>query len=258
MRVKNIIIVAIVALLLTGCGSEFGLANKFVVQSHKAQAAVYFPETAQVTLIPDEDGNYTEVLDSLNLDTFLDVMYLAYADEMNRYGVEVYVPDDVDHVPVDSTHWLVILSNMEIQGLFTDYVDHLFDILDEYDYSFSLNTVNVASWFEVNDGEWHPVLFDEHNLMDDFDSYVTRSKSKGTQYHYDIKPIANADLYDYSVFLGKRYAAYTYNYMMNRYINDAMKQKNDSARFQLRWDPYEESFFFLQEGEGFIELKAEN
>jgi hypothetical protein len=258
MKIRNIIIVVIAALVFSSCGSEFGLANKFVVQSHKAQAAVYFPESAQVTLIQNEEGSYSKVLDSLNQNAFLDIMYLAYADEMKTYGVDVYIPEDADNIPVDSTHWLVILSNMEIQGFYTEYVDHLFDFLDEYNYSFSLNTVNVASWFEVNDGEWHPVLFDEHNLMDDFESYVTNRRAQVAQYHYDIKPITNDDLYDYAVFLGKRYAGFTYDYMMNRYIEGAMKRKGGSPRFQLRWDPYDESFFFQEEGEGFIEVGTEN
>lgn len=258
MKTRNTLIGVIIALLFTSCGSEIKLANQFIVQSRQTQAAVYFPESAQVTLIQAEDGSYTNVLDSLNQDVFLDMMYLAYADEMNRYDVNVYIPDDPDHVPVDSTHWLVILSNMEIQGLFTDYVDQLFDFIDEYEYSFSLNTVNVASWFDINDGEWHPTLFDEHNLVDDFDSYVTQNGVDVAQYHYDIKKITNADLYNYAVYLGKRYAAFTYDYMMNRYIGEELKKKNEKARFQLRWDPNEKSLYFQQEGEGFIELGTEN
>ena len=258
MKIKSIFIVVLAALTLMGCGSEFGLANRFVAQSQMVQAAVYFPEEVLVTLIPDEEDTYSQVLDSLNQDLFLDVMYLAYADELNKYGVNVYVPDDPDRVAVDSRHWLVVLSKVEIQGLFTDYVDHLFDFIDEYDYSFSLNTVNVSSWFDVNDGEWLPTLYDEHNLMDDFSSYVTSDKVLGTQYHYSIKSIVNDDLYDYAVFLGKRYAAFTYDYMMNRSIGIGLKRKNETARYKLRWDPYEEAFYFQQEGEGFIELKAEN
>ena len=258
MKVRNIILGIIAVVMLSSCGSEIGLANKFVAQSHQAQAAVYFPESAQVTLVQAEDGSYTSVLDSLNQDAFLDIMYLAYADEMNKYGVNVYIPEDADHVPVDSLHWLVILSNMEIQGLYTEYVDYLFDFTDEYNYTFALNTVNVASWFDINDGEWHPTLYDEHNLMDDFDSYVTRSRSEGMQYHYDIKTITNDGLYDYAVYLGKRYAAFTYGYMMNRYVEVKMGMKGQVPYFKLRWDPYEESFYFQQEGEEFIEIKSED
>ena len=257
MKIKNIIIGIIVALMLTSCGTEFSLAKKFVGQSSDMQVAVYFPEEAKVTLIQDNDGTYTQVLDSLNQDVFLDVMYAAYADELGRYKVNVYIPDDPDAVQVDSTHWLVLLSQVEIQGLFTDYVDELFDFTDEYAYTFPLNTVNVASWFDVNDGEWRPTLFDEYNLTDDFDSHVAFSR-EGLQYYYNITPLKIKDVYDFAVFLGKRYAAFTYDYMMNRYVEVKMGAKSLVPRFKLRWDPYEGSFYFQQEDEGFVELKEEN
>ena len=257
MKTRNIIIGIVIALMLTSCGSEFGLAKKFVSQSNDIQVAVYFPEEAQVTLIQDDDGTYTQALDSLNQDMFLDIMYAAYADELGRYKVNVYIPEDPDAVQVDSTHWLVLLSQMEIQGLYTEYVDELFDFVDEYAYTFPLNTVNVASWFDVNDGEWHPTMFDEYNLTDDFDSHVAFSR-EGMQYIYNITPIKLKDVYDFAVFLGKRYAAFTYDYMMNRYVEKGMAVKNMAPRFKLRWDPYEGSFYFQQEDEGFIELKVEN
>lgn len=257
MKIKNIIIGIVAALMLTSCGTEFNLSKKFIDRSPETQVAVYFPEEAQVTLIQDEEGSYSHVLDSLNQDLFLDVMYAAYAEELGRYHVNVYIPEDPDQVQVDTTHWLVVLSKVEIQGLYTEYVDRLFDFLDEYAYTFALNTVNVASWFDVNDGEWHPTLFDEYNLTDDFDSYVTSDRKQGIQYHYNITPLKMDDVYDFAVFLGKRYAAFTYNYMMNRYVDSALKAKNLEPRFKLRWNPYERSLNFQQEGEEFIELKEE-
>lgn len=257
MRIKNIILGLITALLLSSCATEFKLANKFLGQSPDMMVAVYFPEEAKVTLVQDSDGTYTKVLDSLNQDMFLDIMYAAYADELGKYKVNVYIPDDPDAVQVDSTHWLVLLSQVEIQGLFTEYVDQLFDFTDEYAYNFSLNTVNVASWFDVNDGEWRPTLFDEYNLTDQFESHVSYSRQDGTQYHYNITPLKLEDVYDFAVFLGKRYAAFTYDYMMNRYVETEMVAKQQLPRFRLRWDPYEKLFSFQQEGEGFIELKSE-
>ena len=253
MKIKQLIIGIVIALTLTSCGTEFQLAKQFVSQSPEMQVAVYFPEEAKVTLIQDDDGTYTQVLDSLNQDMFLDIMYAAYADELGRYKVNVYIPEDPDAVQVDSTHWLVLLSQVEIQGLYTDYVDELFDFLNEYAYTFPLNTVNVASWFDVNDGEWHPTLFDEYNLTDEFDSHVAMSR-EGLQYYYNITPIELKDVYNYAVFLGKRYAAFTYDYMMNRYVEQGMTKKSLEPRFKLRWDPYEGSFRFPQEDEGFIKL----
>ena len=185
-------------------------------------------------------------------------MYAAYADELGKYGINVYVPDDPDAVQVDSAHWLVVLSRVEIQGLFTEYEDYLFDFTDEYAYTFSLNTVNVASWFDVNDGEWQPTLFDEYNLTDEFNSYVTRSRSEGMQYHYDITPINTDDVYNFAVFLGKRYAAFTFDYMMNHFVGSVMELEGKEPRFRLRWDPYEKSFYFMGSDEGFWELESGN
>ena len=110
------------AMTLASCGTEFKLAKSFAEQSQHTRVAVYFPETVQVTLIQDKEGDYSKTLDSVNQNMFLDIMYASYADALRQQGLDVYIPDDQDHIQVDSTHWLVILSKMEIQGLYTDYV----------------------------------------------------------------------------------------------------------------------------------------
>lgn len=251
MKIKNLIIVVLATLLFASCGSEFRLAKQFVSQTDQVQVAVYFPEEAQVTLVQAADGSYSQVLDSISQDLFLDVMYAAYAEELGRYNLTVYIPDDPDAVQVDSTHWLVLLSRVELQGLFTEYVDELYDLRDTYSYSFALNTVNVASWFDVNDGDWHPTLFDEYNLTDEFSSYVTNSR-EGAQYHYNITPLKHEDVYNFAVFLGRRYAAFTYDYMMNRYVASELEVRQMAPRFRISWDPRAKAFSFQMEGEGFI------
>ena len=258
MKAKNIILCLLAALGLCSCGSEILMANRFIAQSKNACVAVYFPEEAQVTLIQDTDGSYSRVLDSIDQNQFLDIMYEAYADGLRDFGLEVYVPEDPDYVQVDSLHWLVILSKVELQGLFTEYVDYLYDFTDEYNYTFSLNTINAASWYDINDGEWLPTVYDEFNLCDEFDSHVTYSRENGTQYHYNITPLKAADVYNFAVFLGKRQASFTYDYMMNRYIASGMKSQNAIPRFKLRWDPKESTYSFQLDGEGFIELRGEN
>lgn len=243
-------------LVFASCGTEFRLAKDFVAQSPQIQVAVYFPEAADVAFVVDDKGDYSHVLDSVDQNLFLDIMYAAYAEGMQNYKMNVYVPDNPDAVMTDSLHWLVIVTKVELQGLYTDYVDHLFDFVDEYDYSFALNTVNVASWFDVNDGEWHPTQYDEFNLKDDFKSWVTNSRQDGTQYHYEITPLKASDVYDYAAFLGKRYAALTFNYMMNRSVEQGMAKKSLYPRFKLRWDPNEQELYFQRDEEGFLELSS--
>lgn len=242
-------------LLLSSCQTELKLAKKYRTERPYIEAAVYFPERAEVkTEYSTQYGKKTEVLDNFSQDLFLDVMYNAYAKAMEDYGIEVYVPEDADNVQVDSIHWLVILSRMEISGRITEYEDYLFSETDEFSYKHPLNTVNVASWFEINDGDWKPVLFCEHNLMDGFDSEADYSFwTRKIDYNYTIDTLKVEDVYNYAVYLGKLYAGYTYDYMMNSYVEDELKKKGYSYQLLLRYDPYKKQLRYADE-DGFIEI----
>ena len=250
----TIVIGFLTALLLSSCQTEQKLAKKYVAERTGIQAAVYFPEQAEVKVeYNTQYGKKTEVLNGFSQDLFLDVTYNAYAEELGHYGVEVYVPDDIENIPVDSTHWLIMLSRMEISGRITEYEDYLFSDTDEYSYKHPLNTVNVASWFEVNDGEWKPVLFCEHNLMDGFDSKTDYSFwANKIDYDYTIDTLELKDVYNYAVYLGRLYAGYTYDYMMNDYVGAELKKKGYAYQLLLRYDPYKKQLRYAEEGDGFV------
>ena len=244
-------------LVLTGCQAELKLAKQYMAEHPNIEAAVYFPEQADVKVeYNTQYGKKTEVLDGFSQDLFLDVMYNAYAETMVDYGVMVYVPEDVNQVPVDSMHWLVMLSRMEISGRITEYEDYLFSDTDEFSYKHPLNTVNVASWFEVNDGDWRPVLFCEHNLMDGFDSYTDYSFwTQNLDYTYTIDTLKLQDVYNYAVYLGKLYAGYTYDYMMNKYVGAELQKKGYGYQIMLRYDPYKKQLRYAEDEDCFIELE---
>lgn len=257
---KTILFIGLVlALALSSCNTSLKLAKKYVAERDNIQAAVYFPEQAEVKVEYNTQlGKKTEVLNGFNQDLFLDVMYNAYAEEMGHYGVEVYVPEDIDKVPVDSIHWLVMLSRMEISGRITEYEDYLFSDTDDYSYKHALNTVNVASWFEINDSVWQPVQFCEHNLMDGFNSKVDFSIWTNTiDYNYTIDTLKLNDVYNYAVYLGKLYAGYTYDYMMNRYVGYELKRQNLDYwnQYMLRYDPYKKQLRYADEGDGFVGIE---
>ena len=257
---KRLLFIALLLIVtLSSCQTDLKLAKKYVAERTGIQAAVYFPEKAEVKVEYNAKFNkQTEVLNGFSQDLFLDVMYNAYADAMRLYGVEVYVPDDLENVPVDSTHWLVMLSRMEISGRITEYEDFLFSDSDEYSYKHLLNTVNVVSWFEINDSVWLPVLYCEHNLMDGFDSKTDYSFwTNKLDYSYTIDTLELKDVYNYAVYLGKLYAGYTYDYMMNSYVSAELKKQRLDYRewYMLRYDPYKKQLRYAEEGDGFVELE---
>ena len=254
-RVKKLLLFVLLLLFFSSCQTEKKLAEQFVVEQTQTRVAVYFPEQAEVKVEYNTQYGNTEVLQGFSQNLFLDVMYEAYADMLRVYGLDVYIPDDIDNVQVDSTHWLVMLSRMEISGRITEYEDYLFSDTDEFSYKHPLNTVNVASWFEINDGEWRPVQFCEHNLMDCFDSKAGYSLWNGqVDYEYTIDTLTLTDVYNYAVYLGKLYAGYTYDYMMNSYVGAKTNNVNYYYNVMLRYNPYKKRLFYAEEGDMFIEI----
>ncbi len=256
---RNVLILCMLLLaVLSGCRTDLKLAKRYVAERPHIEAAVFFPEQAEVKVEHNVQlDKKTEVLNGFSQDLFLDLMYNAYADAMTAYGVTVYVPEDIDHIQVDSTHWLVMLSRVEVLGRITEYEDYLFSDTDQYSYKHPLNTVNVASWFEVNDGEWQPVLFCEHNLIDGFESKTDYSFWKNKiDYNYTIDTLELKDVYNYAVYLGKLYAGYTYDYMMNRYVDAVLKKQNLDylERYLLRYDPFKKQLRYAEDGDGFVEI----
>ena len=251
---KTIAFLGLLTVLLSSCQTELKLAKQYIATRPKIEAAVYFPEEATVKVEHNPKlEKQTEVLNGFSQDLFLDVMYNVYAETMFDYGVLVYVPENTEEVQVDSIHWLVMLSRMEISGRITEYEDYLFSDTEEYRYKHPLNTVNVASWFEVNDGDWKPVLFSEHNLMDGFDSQADYSFWAGRiDYDYTIDTLKLDDIYNYAVYLGKLYAGYTYDYMMNSYVGDELKKKGYSYQVMLRYDPYKKQLRYADEDDWFV------
>ena len=92
---KKLIIAIVTVLALSSCRTDMKLAKAFVAEHTGIQAAVYFPEQADVKV--EYNTQYerkTEALDGFSQDLFLDVMYDAYADAMisgfSRCAVEVF------------------------------------------------------------------------------------------------------------------------------------------------------------------------
>ena len=95
----TIVIGWLLVLLLSGCQTEKKLAKQFMAERPFIEAAVYFPEKAEVKVEYNAQlDKQTEVLQGFSQDLFLDVMYNAYAQTLGDYGVQVYVPENVDEI----------------------------------------------------------------------------------------------------------------------------------------------------------------
>ena len=254
---KYLLLIVIVLSFLTSCNTELKLAKRYVAENQNIKVAVLFPEAADVKLEYNlKYDKKTEVLNGFSQDLFLDVVYNSYAEGLRLFGLDVYIPEDLDHIQIDSTHWYVMLSQMEIVGRIAEYEDYLFSDRDDYSYKFPLNEINVAAWFDVNNGEWLPVMYDETSLIDKFTSKVDyHFWSTDFDYDYTIDTLKLEDVYNYGVFLGKQYAGYTYNCLMNKFIETEMIKEYYMYPSQyVKYDPCRKEFFYDANDDRFKEL----
>lgn len=257
MKRNRTIALCLLMAFLSSCSMEKQLAKDFVQKTKDVQVAVYFPETAKVeSQYNAELGKATSVLDGFDSDLFLDVMYVSYARTLEEYGLSVYIPESSNDVQVDSVHWLVTLQNVEVIGKIIEYEDYLFDNYGERFYKHNLNAVNVASWFEMNNGDWLPVQFFECTLTDGY-----KSKSKGgfwsmPDYSFSVDTLTLAKVYDYAVYLGKLYAEYTFDCFMNKHIEEEFRRYDAQPALYLRYDPYRKMYIYMyfDDEEKFVEI----
>jgi len=242
--------------LLASCSIETRLAKRFIQQSENADIAIYFPETALLSDARRIDSTYTApLIDSLNADLFLDVMYNAYSEELQKYKLNIYYPDDPDNVQVDSLHWLALLTQVSIEESTVEYMDYGYGPRN-YRYYYPLKCLNVASWFDFNSGEWSNTQFHELNLTDGFSSEASY-KHGVFNYTHKIDTLHIDNVYNFAVLLGKTYASYTYDYFMNRYIADEMLKNNMRTKTLLHYDIDQKELYYRNEGEGFFDLSED-
>ncbi len=252
---KQIILFLSVAILLASCGTELRLAKQFVGQSNNAHIAIYFPETASISDARRLDTTCSPpLLDSLNSDVFLDVMYSAYSEELQKYKVKIYIPENPDDIQVDSLHWIALLTQVDITENTIEYMDYGYGPRN-YRYFYPLKCINVASWFDFNNGEWSSTQFHELNLTDNFSSEASYAHGR-LNYTHNIDTLQIDKVYDFAVFLGKLYASYTFDHFMNEHINAQMKGRKPNGR--LHYDPIEDKYYYYAKDDGFYSLGNDN
>ncbi len=91
--------------------------------------------------------------------------------------------------------------------------------------------------------------------MDGFDSKSNFNLWENQiEYNYTIDTLELKDVYNYAVYLGKLYAGYTYDYMMNSYVGKELQKMNYGYQIMLRYDPYKKQLRYAEEDDGFVEI----
>ena len=268
---KNILLLVLgVVMMLAACSEQQGVARRFVKNNRKTVVALYLPNKLEKRNLRNDSipehladsslqiqiehlEKQVKVIDKVNDDKFLDIIYLTMEKTLKDYGLTVEYWENETSQP-DSTHWVIEIPRIEIteaneKQRFCDWV---------YGYRYCLDVpvdmVNVAAWFNLANDTTMTMTFTEQNYFNDtevvFDIDYERNKVISMTY---CDTINIEGFYKFATILGRLYAGYCYDFMMNKYIDNHQVEPIDTIN-RYRYDPYER-YFYRTDRDYLIEVK---
>lgn len=167
----------------------------------------------------------------------------GYVDELRKYGLHVFL----NHKQ-DSNAYTVDIAQIELEEQYYFFSDTAYYGNDVYVHHQFLNALDVSSWFSLYGplipGKKGKVLFAENLLTDNINGHFDVDPFSGKiEYLYQLDSLTVKKIYGYAQNLGRTYAGYTFDYLLNRYLDKYTPASKRTKRY-WRYDPYRKKFFF--------------
>ena len=253
-----IVVIIFISGFFYACNPEKKLAKEFVYAPNKRNALVittdFLYKINQKTWLLDSiKGSFTEEQkDSIlwelsdyvkNIDDsiFLAKFTAGYNYRLAKYGFDVFTPLTTNmFMERDSDSYIINIPQMELEETIYPYKDET--MLNGYTYFHQhyLNAIDVSTWFEIN--KVNDTILNQQTM---FASDLITDNLGGTfdynentdqlKYYYKIDTLKVKQIYDLAIELGKRYAEYTYDYLLNKYIL-IKKEQDDTLQYYWHYD----------------------
>lgn len=263
------------SMLLASCSVERKVANRLSTDTDGL--AVMLISTDQIysdqMTFPEVEGwedlsveqqdsirlSSSRVVKDLSAQQYLNIFRQSYTKELIRYGIKIFSDSDLAAFQSwEGNAWLVNLAQIEVLEQQEIVRDEELVNGTLYTYDLQINTVNIASWFEVarinaaSDNSME-VLFASYDLTDDYHGYFTQNFVTGeVGYNLQTDTLNIEKFYNAVAFLGRLYAGYTFDYILNIRLNEQVENDKRSGRY-FRYDPYRR-FLFSTDRDRFVPL----
>jgi hypothetical protein len=147
---------------------------------------------------------------------------------------------------VDSNAFIINLAQLEVEEDYYEYRDETRYYNNYFYHDHVLNSASVNSWFEISrineESNNRKVYFASDIIIDDVDGNFTLDVFQSeVKYFYTIDTLQPDELYDYAYLLGRTYGGYTFDLLLNQYLDVQMEGDRDDRYW--RYDPYLDAFF---------------
>ena len=166
----------------------------------------------------------------------------GYTTELKKYGFHLAVSDKSE-----APAYTINMAQIELEEQYYFFSDTAYYDNDVYVHHQFLNAVDVSSWFSLikssSAKKSGKVLFVENLLTDNIDGHFDLDPYSGNiKYLYQMDSLTVKKLYDYARNLGRTYAGYTFDYLLNTFL-DKHIPADHRTRHYWRYDPYRKRFF---------------
>ena len=249
--------------MITSCSVEEKMALNFVKVNNTRSILVFSPdkifkinqktELLDSLKIYDESKfdsvlyTHSDYLQYLNDSLFLANYMLGYTEEMTSLGFAVYKQDQTQtFMEVDSNAYVANIAQIEIEETFYDYRAGETIYGHYYYYDFALNAIIVNSWIELKEfnknGDGEQLYYATDLITDDFEGDFHVDIFAGEmRYVYNIDTLETENLYNFAFLLGRKYASYTMDLLINKHLDENVPKGQRSETY-WRYDPTEKSF----------------
>lgn len=170
---------------------------------------------------------------------FLHFFSIGYVGELKKYGFQPFIGKMP--IPSNKPDYYANIVQTELDERYYPYTDTAY--LDEKAYVFdkSLNALDVSFWFKVyKAGTDNPnadsVYFAENLLVDDLEGQFSMANNGTLVYYYKINKLTISKIYQYASGLGKDYADFTFDQLMNNYIKKRVPPSKIKGKY-WHYDP---------------------
>ena len=184
---------------------------------------------------------HSDYIRKINDSVFIARFMKGYRTELAKYGFHVTAR------PPDSNYYRLRVAQIELEEQYYLYSDTAFYDNDVYVHRQKLNALDVSSWFVIRGpllkNKSGRVLFAENLLTDNLDGHFDVDPYSGElKYLYTLDSLTVKKIYNYAQNLGRTYAGYTFDYLLNVFLDKNMPASRRTDRY-WRYDPYRKKFF---------------
>ena len=241
-RTHNYILLFFIASFISSCYPEWKVAKSYIDSEPDISILVLpanyvFKRNLKVNELKDSEDFTEQGLDSALMansfflqqvsdSIFLEIFINSMIEEFEKLGYKVYTDNSIDSfLFIKTPAYIFNIAQIELEEHYTVHEDQ--EDFGDYVYykNVDLNSVSYNFWFEISElndeTEKRKLFFATETINDVVFGYFTENLFTGeVKYKYNVNEIDMDIIYRYCTIFGRRYAGYTFDYLMNIYLDE--------------------------------------